>query len=970
MANKTKQQLIVENNTNFPTNNAGAITADDLRNFNTDMIDSTVNQEVYTTDSQSFDSRIDQSIVTASLIGDILTFTKDNGSEFGVTITGATIPPGTISGSEQITQLGFVSSSITGSSIVTASAVDNVMTFTKGDSSTFNVVVGSIIPGGTISGSSQVILQQTTGNLSGSRIDGLVSSASFAISASHSEFSDNSFSASYALSSSHSELADNSTFSIYADNTIVYGKNVHSTTIPKGTPLYFTGSGTAGNLVGILPADAGNPLLMPAGGIAGETIDVGLEGIVILDGFINQVDTTPFQPGDEVFVAVGGGYTNVPPTGSNNLIQSLGYVEKSAVNGSGVIQMSGEARAVPNIQEGYTWVGNGNGVATPSTTQSIVEHIFTQDNTFTGTQTFNNISVDGTGSFAYIQSVTGSAKVIGDAFIILNNDTPTERYAGLIVIDSGSTLASASFQFDGLTNDWFYEYTSANDPDNFGVALFGPEYGTKGSPIYNTNNRIVKSDGKHHILDSNISDDGSTVSINSNTQVTGSLSVNGEGVITESDLNSLNNFTQSAQGRLSNIELTTQSLQSQVDGLSNETSSYALSASVAAVDAAQQQQIDSLISVTGSFVTSSTDITSLNAFTASQIDLNGTFATTGSNTFVGNQVISGSVDISGSLSINNDIFVSSSDIFLTGSGASFINILQPSPGEQSSAIRFYSGSTIDQTGIGGQIRVSGNGNSINIGSFGAGETSLVDFDFQNLETLFSQNLRVVGSKDFRVVGSGSDEFSFLGPRGVLSLSSGSSDITFSAANPLANTINRGTTEPILIDIYNAESTLSISITATGSFIQDFSSVTNVNENAIKLQPYSDYQRGQVTILRDLDVSGSLSVSGSINNSVNTLTITSNTASIDASVGNTFQLNLVSGSNTRLEVSNVKSGQTLNLLVSQSNPFGGTLTLAENLLEPSGSEYSASLVNGAQDILTLASFVRTDVMYVANINNLI
>jgi hypothetical protein len=123
-------------------------------------------------------------------------------------------------------------------------------------------------------------------------------------------------------------------------------------------------------------------------------------------------------------------------------------------------------------------------------------------------------------------------------------------------------------------------------------------------------------------------------------------------------------------------------------------------------------------------------------------------------------------------------------------------------------------------------------------------------------------------------------------------------------------------------------------------------------------------------LRDLDVSGSLSVSGSINNSVNTLTITSNTASIDASLGNTFQLNLVSGSNTRLEVSNVKSGQTLNLLVSQSNPFGGTLTLAPNLLEPSGSEYSASQVNGAQDILTLASFVRTDVMYVANINNLI
>jgi hypothetical protein len=156
----------------------------------------------------------------------------------------------------------------------------------------------------------------------------------------------------------------------YSSNTVVYGKNLSGTTILKGTPLYFTGSGTSGNLVGVLPADAGNPARMPAAGVAGEELLTTAEGIVLLDGFINGVNTSAFSSGDPVYVAVGGGYTNVKPTGSTILIQALGYVERSAVNGSGVIQGSGRANDVPNIQQGYTWVGNADGVATPTATSS------------------------------------------------------------------------------------------------------------------------------------------------------------------------------------------------------------------------------------------------------------------------------------------------------------------------------------------------------------------------------------------------------------------------------------------------------------------------------------------------------------------------------------------------------------------------------------------------------------------------
>ena len=57
---------------------------------------------------------------------------------------GGATPAGTISSSAQITALGFVSSSITASSLITASFSGNTLTFTKGDSSTFGVVIPDI----------------------------------------------------------------------------------------------------------------------------------------------------------------------------------------------------------------------------------------------------------------------------------------------------------------------------------------------------------------------------------------------------------------------------------------------------------------------------------------------------------------------------------------------------------------------------------------------------------------------------------------------------------------------------------------------------------------------------------------------------------------------------------------------------------------------------------------------------------
>jgi hypothetical protein len=67
MAEISKQALKVANNTSFPDNNVGDITPSDLRGFNTDVIDSTVNQTTFNDWSASVTSSIQQlSAFTAS----------------------------------------------------------------------------------------------------------------------------------------------------------------------------------------------------------------------------------------------------------------------------------------------------------------------------------------------------------------------------------------------------------------------------------------------------------------------------------------------------------------------------------------------------------------------------------------------------------------------------------------------------------------------------------------------------------------------------------------------------------------------------------------------------------------------------------------------------------------------------------------------------------------------------------------
>ena len=119
------------------------------------------------------------------------------------------------------------------------------------------------------------------------------------------------------------------------------------------------------------------------------------------------------------------------------------------------------------------------------------------------------------------------------------------------------------------------------------------------------------------------------------------------------------------------------------------------------------------------------------------------------------------------------------------------------------------------------------------------------------------------------------------------------------------------------------------------------------------------------ITGSLSITGSVYITGSVQGNVNSLSIASNTASLNLANGNFFTLQLVSGSNTFINPSNIVPGQTINLLLSTTG--SATVTFASSVKQPYNYNYTATSTTG-NDILTLLSF-DTSSIYLASIKDL-
>jgi hypothetical protein len=171
--------------------------------------------------------------------------------------------------------------------------------------------------------------------------------------------------------------------------------------ITLGDPLYVNGS--SGTRPIVFKADASNAAKMPVTYIAKSTGVTNTNTTALTLGLITGVTTTGYAAGTTIYVAEGGGWTSSRPSGSTSIVQPLGIVTKEGAGGSGrgVILNSGPA-FLPNIQTGYTWIGNGTNQPTAVATSSFVN--INQTGSFATT---------GSNSFVGNQTITGSLIITG-----------------------------------------------------------------------------------------------------------------------------------------------------------------------------------------------------------------------------------------------------------------------------------------------------------------------------------------------------------------------------------------------------------------------------------------------------------------------------------------------------------------------------------------------------------------------------
>jgi len=192
-------------------------------------------------------------------------------------------------------------------------------------------------------------------------------------------------------------------------------------------------------------------------------------------------------------------------------------------------------------------------------------NVFTGNQTITGSLFISqNLIVQGSSS---IQNISSSTLNIGTNLITVNTLNPGTRFGGLAVIDSGSSPSiSGSILFDSINDQWIFVHQIVSGAaTTSSVFLMGPQtYNSLGSEVYPTTNRVVKSINAEHIGDSNITDDGTTISLGSNVTITGSVTVSGtvDGVDVSVLNSNINSFSSSALTRLSALEVETSNLES------------------------------------------------------------------------------------------------------------------------------------------------------------------------------------------------------------------------------------------------------------------------------------------------------------------------------------------------------------------------------------------------------------------------
>ena len=242
-------------------------------------------------------------------------------------------------------------------------------------------------------------------------------------------------------------------------------KNTSGSIIPKGTPVYITGTVGATNVLEVSPANANSSSTMPAVGLTSTEILVGATGHVTIMGGVQNLNTNSYTVGQTVYVAVGGGLTNVKPTGATELIQNIGRVGRvNQNNGEIIVTGAGRTNDVPNTISISGPLTVGDNLTVNGTTTTINSTITTL-----GPSTSGN-------TYLTIDSNLGESILAGEnlAAIIGNAGISLVDYGGGITLDSSTGFSIGDVS--GATSGEYLFIDPSGYTANFnGINVIAPQ---------------------------------------------------------------------------------------------------------------------------------------------------------------------------------------------------------------------------------------------------------------------------------------------------------------------------------------------------------------------------------------------------------------------------------------------------------------------------------------------------------------
>jgi hypothetical protein len=142
--------------------------------------------------------------------------------------------------------------------------------------------------------------------------------------------------------------------------------------LSKGDAVYI--SGISGNTTVVSKADADDAAKMPAFGIVAAAASLNNPVDVYTTGILTGIDTSSYSVGDELFVSTTAGtLSDTAPTGESSSLQKIAKVTRSdASAGSIFITGAGRSNAVPNLNDGKIFLGNGSNQAVSTTLDTSV----------------------------------------------------------------------------------------------------------------------------------------------------------------------------------------------------------------------------------------------------------------------------------------------------------------------------------------------------------------------------------------------------------------------------------------------------------------------------------------------------------------------------------------------------------------------------------------------------------------------